>query len=276
MYHSIQIIPMDKAIFNSNGTMNGRNTWTNWHLIPESRPVIHPPEFKSNYADISGANGSVDLSTVLTNYPVFNDREGSIDFYVMNGYKEWYNAYSDIMEYCHGQKVRLIFDDEPSYYYSGRVMVNEWRSEKDWSKIVLDYHVDPYKYELFSTLEDWRWDPFSFVDGIIRNYSDYKDVAIHGDGDTVVYSVVIPLRAMPVVPEFTIQASTANTWINLIKYKSDNTSIALQRKITLPDTSKHIYRIYNFKLTGTETKIGFTAQSDKNFTVSINYRGGRL
>jgi hypothetical protein len=32
------------------------------------------------------------------------------------------------------------------HYYLGRMSVNQWQSEKDWSKITLDYRVEPFKY----------------------------------------------------------------------------------------------------------------------------------
>ena len=63
-----------------------KNTWDDWKLVPSNRPVIDPPTQKTNYIDIPGADGSLDISTALTGYPVYNDRVGSIEFIVMNDY----------------------------------------------------------------------------------------------------------------------------------------------------------------------------------------------
>lgn len=57
----------------------GKNTWDDWHIVPSSRPVIKPPTKKTNYLDIPGADGNLDLSEALTGYPVYNNREGSIE-----------------------------------------------------------------------------------------------------------------------------------------------------------------------------------------------------
>ena len=76
MYHSI--------------TFGDKNTWDDWHLIPSSRPLFNPPTPKTKYQDIPGANGKLDLSEALTGYPVYDNRIGSFEFYVMNGYQEWY------------------------------------------------------------------------------------------------------------------------------------------------------------------------------------------
>ena len=34
--------------------------------------------------------------------------------------------------------------------------------------------AEPFKYGKLSSLEPWKWDPFSFVNGVIRNYGDIK------------------------------------------------------------------------------------------------------
>ena len=83
MYHSI--------------TFGDKNTWDDWHLVPASRPLFNPPTVKTKIIDIPGANGNLDLSDSLTKYPVYNNREGQIEFIVMNDYWEWYDAYSTIM-----------------------------------------------------------------------------------------------------------------------------------------------------------------------------------
>ena len=122
-----------------------KNTWTNWFLIPDSRPVFNPPKQKTQYLDIPGASGSIDLSESLFPYPVFYDREGTMDFIVDNDHKAWHELYSEIMDYLHGRRMRARLEDDPNYYYEGRFSVNEWRSEESNSVISIDYRVEPYK-----------------------------------------------------------------------------------------------------------------------------------
>lgn len=153
MYHSI--------------TFGDKNTWDDWHLVPSSRPLFNPPTVKTKIIDVPGANGVLDLSESLTKYPVYNNREGSIEFIVMNDYWEWHEAYSTIMNYLHGQTMNAIFEDDPKYYYTGRFAVNNWSSVKDYSRITIDYNVKPFKRHTENTLETWKWDKFSFKTGIV-------------------------------------------------------------------------------------------------------------
>ena len=226
MYHSIQIIPDGYGIYRGASlNMRGKNTWDDWHLIPKERPLFNPPSPKHNFMDIPGANGTVDLSDALSDkYPVYNDRTGSIEFYVMNGYKEWYEAYSDIMNFCHGEKCKLILEDDPMYYYRGRVSVNAWKSEKDWSKIVLDYQVEPFKFEVYSSTDRWLWDPFNFTNGIVVNNAVWNNGIVVGDikdssgnvteSHPLQTDVKIGVERMPVCPEFSFQCLTKDITTN--------------------------------------------------------------
>ena len=75
MYHSI--------------TFGEKNTWDDWRLVSPVLPSFAPPTQKTTYLDIPGASGVIDLSEMLTGYPIFNNREGSFEFLRLNGYESW-------------------------------------------------------------------------------------------------------------------------------------------------------------------------------------------
>lgn len=139
------------------------NTWDDWHLIPSSRPVVNPPAKKRVTIDVPGSNGIIDESNSLRKFSTYESRTGSWEFYVENDYTDWQVMYSRIMESIHGFQCKVTLDDDPGWYYSGTIQVNEWKSTKDRSMIVLDYDLYPYKrYWTDSTDSDWLWDPFNF------------------------------------------------------------------------------------------------------------------
>lgn len=243
MYHSI--------IFGD------KNTWADWYLIPSSRPVFNPPEPKTKFVDIPGANWHLDMSEVLTGDIAYNAREGSFEFIVDNGqlseYKAeyWYELYSKIMDYLHGRIMKATLEDEPGYYYEGRFSVNQWKSDPHNSKITIDYTVSPFKYEATSSLEDWLWDSFSFENGIIR---EYKDLKVDKE-----LTFVIAGRRMSVIPTFIIKSNDGkgmNVTFNNVTYN-------------LPDGTSRVPGIRTVE--GNNT-LKFTG----NGIVSIDYRGGRL
>lgn len=136
MYHSV--------------TIGSKNTFTDWHLVPDSRPVINMPEPYTDFVEIPGMSGTLDLSETLTGYPTYKNREGELKFHVLNGYN-WIDIYSSIAAYIHGKRLKLVLEDDPNWYYEGRFSVKEWESNNDgtWSDITIGYNLDPYK--LFNT-----------------------------------------------------------------------------------------------------------------------------
>ena len=207
MYHSV--------------TFGNKNTWDDWHLIPASRPVIAPPKHNSNMVTIPGMNGAVNISEVLTGYPTFANRTGSLQFYVANDYwSRWDVAYSTIMSYLHGQSMRMVLEDDQSYYYEGRFTVNQWQSGQTNSMITIDYDVYPYKRDFSTTDSDWLWDPFSFIDGEIR---DWRNITVNGD-----YSLIFEADPEPVVPKIIATIATGNTLTVEHRYNGVSTVYTLE------------------------------------------------
>lgn len=155
-------------------TIGSKNTWNDWHLIPTTRPLFNPPTVKTNLVNIPGGDGLLDLTTALTGRPTYNNRTGSWTFIVQNGFKDWATLYSEIMDYLHGRHFLAVLEDDMEYYYEGRFSVNQWQSNKDWSQIVIDYNVGPYKKKTSGIGTEWIWDTFDFRTGIIRNYKNLQ------------------------------------------------------------------------------------------------------
>ena len=158
-------------------TIGDKNTWDDWHIIPTSRPLFSAPRVKTSYISLPGGDGALDLTEVLTGRPTYERRTGSWEFIVLNDFGDWATRYSDIMAYLQGNQFRIILDDDPEYYYIGRVSVNEWRSEPYWSRIVIDYNVDPYKRNVDGFGDMWLWDPFNFETDSVR---DYHKLVVNG------------------------------------------------------------------------------------------------
>lgn len=185
MYHSI--------------TLGSKNTWDSWHLIPKSRPLVNPPRPKTNYVDIPGGNGQIDLTENLTGKPTYENRTGSWTFIAENGFKPWSELYSEIMAHLHGRAMRATLEDDPSYFYEGRFSVSGWDSGANYSTITIDYNLNPYKWSAHSSTEDWIWDTFNFETGVIKQYSNLS----LEEGPV---TVDITGREIPAIPVFITSA----------------------------------------------------------------------
>lgn len=207
--------------FTDQSTGQSANTWDDWNLVPSSRPSFAMPKLKEYSQDIPGANGKIDLSSSLTGYESYENRSGSIEFIVMNqdldtslgdryGYNTnangWTALKAKIANFIHGKQMKVEYEDMTNWYFLGRISVNEWKSDERYSTITLDYDLEPYKYSVTSTNDQWLWDPFNFETGVIRTYNE-DTMKFSGSG-----SFEIIGTACPVVPTiFVTSACTLTT-----------------------------------------------------------------
>lgn len=128
-------------------TINNKHTYRTWGLLLKKQPYISPPEPKTKLVEIPGSDTILDLTESLTGSVKYGIRQGKFEFYVMDGRQKWPAVYSAIMNELHGKRVEITMDDDPNYYYVGRVKVDEWESDKAAATIVLTAEVEPYKYQ---------------------------------------------------------------------------------------------------------------------------------
>ena len=137
-----------------------------FHLIPAKKCVVQPPTEKVISLNVPGMNGQADLSHSITGYPVFYEREGSWEFYSDLDFNRVWTAYRDIKRKLALQcqkTVKVILDDEPTFYYKGKVwMGKEPTSTNQQTKFTFNYRFYPFKYLVKPLEEDWLWDDFNF------------------------------------------------------------------------------------------------------------------
>lgn len=204
------------------------------------------PAVKDNNIEIPGTDGYLDMTDYFgTRY---ENRTLKIECDVEDrSYENWVSKVSQISNYLHGKKRDLVFDWDPGYYYTGRGAVKVEKDNRTYSTIILEFDCEPYKYEIYDSSGNWLWNPFSFIDGVIRNYGNLE---VNGTLELQVIG-----SAMSVVPEITASAAMNVT------YGSETYSL-------LPGLNY----LLDLEITEGEHTMTFTG----NGTVSVLYRGGSL
>lgn len=196
---------MDRPFYSV--TFGTKNTWDEWALMPvkEGRIEFVTPDVKQSYIDIPGSDGELDLSDVLTGYPTYENRKGTLKFRFFDNGVPSRARFTQLKNYLHGKTMKAVIEDDPSHYYEGRFMVGELTFSKrgNWGEVEISYNVQPYKVELTSTGEDWLWNPFNFETGIIR---DYQNIYVPGLLDVPVIG-----SAKPTVPKITVASENGMT-----------------------------------------------------------------
>lgn len=147
-------------------TIGEKHMFKDFGIILASK-IISPPEPQINLLEVPLRDGSIDLTETLTDEVKYKDRNITLTFRVIEREK-WAVKISEIQNYLHGKRLKIVFDDDLAFYYIGRVSVNEWTSDKNIGTLVLECIVEPFKYEMFSSAEKWEWDIFDFEQSVIN------------------------------------------------------------------------------------------------------------
>ncbi|MGN0162673.1 MAG: hypothetical protein ACI4EA_03685 [Candidatus Ornithomonoglobus sp.] len=102
------------------------------------------PEIKTQTVDLPGADGTIDLSTALTDgEPRFDDRSGTITL-IATG-RHWKRQLDKITNALHGRKFYFCVPDDTWWFY-GRIAVSDYTSNGNVGTITLTCTCEPWKY----------------------------------------------------------------------------------------------------------------------------------
>lgn len=125
---------------------DSKHSYRAYELFLKSRPYISPPEPKTKLVEIPGTDDVLDLTEKLTGKVHYGMREGKFEFFVIGGRPKWSAVYAAILNDLHGKRLKIVLDDDPNYYWIGRVAVNEMESSEKTATIVLTAQLEPYKH----------------------------------------------------------------------------------------------------------------------------------
>lgn len=226
-------------------TIGEKHSFRDWGIILSSK-VISPPEAQINKVDVPMRDGSIDLTERLTDDIKFKDRNITLNFTVTDK-STWTAKVSEIENYLHGKRLKIVFDDDLAFYYYGRVSVNKWATDKAIGSLVVECTVEPFKYDVLSSAVDWEWDVFDFEEGIINETGE-----LIVNGETTISLICRRKRMFPI---FT--ASEPMT----VKYDGEIFILAAGEQ-----------KLYGLFLCEGVNELTFNG----NGTVAIDYRGGSL
>lgn len=224
-----------------------KHSFEDWNMYLTSKDIA-TPEPKTNNIEIPGADGVIDLTEILTGDVKYKNRKLTFQFATKRLFEAHLSIQSKIANYLHGKKLKIIIDDDKSFYYIGRCTVNKFESDKSLGKLVIEVDAEPYKYDIQSSKEDWIWDTFSFEDGIVNMKTD--NISISGEQEVIIWG-----RRKKVSPE--IVAST---------------DMEVEFKGNIYNLSKGKNKIIDIQIEEGENILKFIGEG----IVSIDYRGGSL
>ena len=109
---------------------------------------IPMPEPKEKTVDVAGTYGALDL-TEADGMVYYNRREGIEILFDLDdsSAQKWLAKELEVSAAIHGQKVKMILDDQPNYYYMVRLSLDSTKSNPVLSRFVLTGSAEPFKYD---------------------------------------------------------------------------------------------------------------------------------
>lgn len=114
---------------------------------------VGSPTVKVKKIDVEGADGALDY-TDFFGEAKYEDVTHKFEFQTIVPRGEFLSLFSSIKNALHGKKMRIILDDDPLFYYIGRLHVSSFTNDKSIGIVSIEAECEPYKYKLEKTVAE--------------------------------------------------------------------------------------------------------------------------
>lgn len=225
-------------------TINGKNTWDDYHMVPVNGLLIPPaPDKKITTIDLKTGNGVLDVSTLLTGFPLYQNRVSEFEFYILEPWeipdydqsytppstaKSSYEIYSDILNDLHGVVGTMTLEDDPGWEYYGQFSITSYETEGNPRRVVsLGYELNPYKVNptpstvTINGIGASAWNIVTLTASELDNMPLTPTITVTGEfnAETVEIKVIKPPYSNPTEISKTVGAAGTYTWPDISVYK---------------------------------------------------------
>ena len=123
-------------------------SYDNLNLIC-TKKTIGSPAVKTAIVEIEGGDGVLDYTEYFGDVK-YNNRQLNFEFESIVPQSQFPELYSAILDALHGKKVQIVLDEDPDFYYVGRLEVSDFANERGIGSIKID--CEPYKYKKNKTV----------------------------------------------------------------------------------------------------------------------------
>lgn len=145
-----------------------------------------PAEPKLNLIDIPGADGSKDMTTQPAGRVVYSDRIVRWTFGLYPG-ENWATKRKQVSNALNGRRCKITLDENPYWYYDGRLAVREYIRDSILRQIVVEAICSPYLFK-------------------------QRDTVVTRSISTTEARLQLTNEFKPVFPQIEVTAATVVTW----------------------------------------------------------------
>lgn len=110
---------------------------------------VTAPKPKTTSVSIPLVNGDIDLTyRLIGNQPVFENRELTFGFEIRSLRAFWMLDYGNLLEKLHGRTMNVICDEDPNWYWNGRVSVGDLEDHGFTAGVTITVDAFPFKWAI--------------------------------------------------------------------------------------------------------------------------------
>lgn len=224
-----------------------KHSYNDFGLLIKTK-VITAPEPQLHEVEVFGRDGTIDLTEAASGIVRYKKRTIKLELRYIGPENTRTSMLTNFENFIQGKLIKYIFDDDAAYYYIGRMISCEPEVAGAAFDLSTEISVQPYKYNIESTADDWLWDPFDFELGVIN---ELHSILVNGTATVTLIGSIYQDN-----PVITVSAPMT------VSYDGGD-------PISIYTGSQ---KVYNIIINEGEHEFVFTG----NGTATIDYRGGVL
>ena len=126
-------------------TFGTLHSYRDLNLILSKKEIGSPP-IKKKLQEVEGADGVLDYTDFFGG-PKYGNVTHKFTFSTISPKKEQLAHFSRVKNALHGRKMTITLDEEPGYFYVGRLDVSSFTDERGIGKITVEADCEPWKYK---------------------------------------------------------------------------------------------------------------------------------
>lgn len=203
-------------------TYGDYHTYRDFGLVLSSWE-IEPPTPKTEIVEVPGADKPLDFTEFFGDVH-YDNRKATFEFFLPAPRIEILRIFSEIQNRIHGKKMHITTDEDPKFYYIGRVSVKECVIEKTIGKVTIECDCEPYKYKLYPTI--YKFDVSGTMTVYLENLRQHV-VPVFKSTGTI--KVTFGSQSASSTGEFTIPELVLKEGVNTLKLQGTaNVTITYQ------------------------------------------------
>lgn len=131
-------------------TFEDLHSFNDLGLILSSKTIgIASPKLET--MEVPGSNGVIDLTEFFGDI-FYHNRTLTFNFATIAPMRDHLQVFSNVQQKLHGKKMKIVLDDDPDFYYIGRITVANFTTGNRVGSIQISCDCEPYKYKIFPTV----------------------------------------------------------------------------------------------------------------------------